>query len=205
MTLDYAAALSRARHLAATGRHLLGLAGMPGSGKSILAQRLVQDLNGLAVCVPLDGFHLTNVELDRLGRRQRKGAPETFNAAGYCHLLSCLRRQRPDELITAPAFDRVREETAAAAITVPAGAPLIITEGNYLLLPGRDFGRVVDLLDEAWYVDCPEPERVRRLIARHEAFGKTPAEASRWALGSDQDNAELIGSHRQRADHTVCA
>ncbi len=203
MTLDYAGALERARSLAAEGRRVLGLAGMPGSGKSHLAQRLVADLDGRAVCVPLDGFHLANSELERLGRRQRKGAPDTFDAAGYCQLLGRLRRQRPDELINAPAFDRSREETVADAIRVAAEVPLILTEGNYLLLPGHGFGQVLQLLDESWYVECPESERVRRLVSRHRAYGKTEAEAREWALGSDRANAELVGAHRLRANFTV--
>ncbi len=203
MVLDYAAALERARNLATAGRRLLGVAGMPGSGKSHLADRLVADLGGLAVCVPLDGFHLPNQELERLGRRQRKGAPDTFDAAGYSNLLRCLRRQEPQDLITAPAFDRSREESVANAIAVHSRVPLIITEGNYLLLPSHGFGGVRALLDEAWYMSCPAPERIRRLIARHEMSGKTPAEAREWALGTDQANAALIGSNPQRADCTV--
>jgi pantothenate kinase len=82
----------------------------------------------------MDGFHLAQVELERLGRAQRKGAPDTFDAAGYAALLRRLRTQTGDEVVYAPDFRREMEEPVAGALPVFAHTPLVITEGNYLLL-----------------------------------------------------------------------
>src|SRR5215471_5006377 len=115
-------------------RVLLGLAGAPGSGKSTLAQALAEAFADISIVVPMDGFHLANVELQRIGLAARKGAPEAFDAAGYVALLRRMREQRPDEIVYAPEFRRAIEEPIAGAIPVFSSVRLIITEGNYLLL-----------------------------------------------------------------------
>ncbi|MEU1126998.1 ATP-binding protein, partial [Streptomyces sp. NPDC005899] len=113
-TSDLAALTARAHRLAAAGRRrILGIAGPPGAGKSTLAARLVEDLRGRAVLVPMDGFHLAQAELERLGRAGRKGAPDTFDAAGFAALLRRLRGPRTPETVYAPTFDRTLEEPIA--------------------------------------------------------------------------------------------
>lgn len=154
--------------------------------------------------VPMDGFHLADQELTRLGRRDRKGAPDTFDPAGYAALLCRLREDR-DEVVYAPDFQRCLEQPIAGAIPVPASARLIITEGNYLLCHHHGWGRVRPQLDEVWYVDLDADERIRRLIARHIRFGKQPGAAVAWATGTDERNAVLINSTRSRADLIVPA
>ncbi|MFJ8662059.1 nucleoside/nucleotide kinase family protein [Streptomyces sp. NPDC093795] len=195
---------TRARALAepvqgARTRRVLGLAGAPGAGKSTLAARLVDRLDGLAVLVPLDGFHLAQAELERLGRAGRKGAPDTFDAAGYTALLARLRAPEPGTTVYAPAFDRSLEEPVAGAIPVDPGVPLVITEGNYLLHDEGAWAGVLPLLDEAWYVHLDDRHRVPRLIDRHVRFGKTRAHAERWVHTSDEANARLVASGRARA------
>ncbi len=198
--------LARARALPQGGRRaLLGIAGGPGAGKSTLAASLVRALNAdgpWAAHVPMDGFHLADAELDRLGRRDRKGAPDTFDAAGYAALLRRLREE-PEEVVYAPGFERVLEQALAGAIPVPPAARLVVTEGNYLLLQEGSWARVRPALDEVWYCEIPEAERIRRLVARHEEFGKEPAAARAWVLGTDQRNAELVATTRGRADLVV--
>ncbi|MFJ1735353.1 nucleoside/nucleotide kinase family protein [Streptomyces sp. NPDC088254] len=201
--------LIRARGLVRGGeRAFLGIAGSPGSGKTTLAERLVRELNGgggpWAAHVPMDGFHLADAELDRLGRRGRKGAPDTFDAAGYAALLRRLREEAGgDEVVYAPGFERVLEQPLAGAVPVPPQARLIVTEGNYLLLGTGAWARVRAALDEVWFCEADEEERVRRLVARHEEFGKGPAEALAWVLGTDQRNAELVAATRERAELVV--
>ncbi|MDQ4104710.1 MAG: nucleoside/nucleotide kinase family protein, partial [Actinomycetota bacterium] len=126
--------VARAQGLAqCDGRRILGITGAPGAGKSTVARRLVKALAGAAVLVEMDGYHLAQVELERLGRVERKGAPDTFDAAGYVALLRRLRT--PDAAtVYAPEFRRAIEEPVAGAVPVPPGVPLVITEGNYLLL-----------------------------------------------------------------------
>ncbi|MBC9729447.1 nucleoside/nucleotide kinase family protein [Streptomyces sp. TRM68367] len=211
MPLTFDDLLDRARALAHGGRRaLLGISGSPGAGKSTLAEHLVQELNGDAqpwvAHVPMDGFHLADAELERLGRRDRKGAPDTFDAAGYAALLRRLREDEKDdgkEVVYAPGFERVLEQPIAGAIPVPPTARLIVTEGNYLLLDTGAWARVRPLLDEVWFCELDEEERIRRLVARHERFGKPHDEAVTWVLRSDQRNADVIATTRHRADLIV--
>ena len=183
-------------------RALLGLTGAPGAGKSTVAEELVAALDGDAVLVGLDGFHLADDELRRMGRWQSKGAVDTFDAGGYVHLLRRLRA-RDEPVVYAPRFDRSLEESIGSAVPVPAEIPLIVTEGNYLLVDTEPWAAVRDLLDACWYVEPGEELRLERLVARHQRFGRSPDEARERSYGSDQRNAELIASTRDRADRVV--
>jgi pantothenate kinase len=196
---------ARARDLAnGPRRRLLGIAGAPGSGKSTLARALVEAVGPAAALVPMDGFHLANVELARLGRAGRKGAPDTFDALGYVALLRRLREEAAST-VYAPLFDRHLEEALAGAVPVGPHVTLVVTEGNYLLEPTGDWARVRPLLDESWFVVPDDRLRRERLIARHVAHGRTPAEATAWVDGSDEPNARLVARTRDRADLLVDA
>lgn len=199
-----AAAVERVEHLlAAGGRVILGLVGTPGAGKSTLAQALGDAFGLRAVVVPMDGYHLAQRELERLGRAGRKGAPDTFDAGGYAALLRRLHAAQPGETVYAPEFRREIEEPVAGAIAVPAEVPLVITEGNYLLFDDGPWAAVRLLLTEAWYVEGDEPVRLQRLIARHERFGRSPEAAREWVMRSDEPNARRIEATRSRADWVV--
>jgi pantothenate kinase len=194
--------VARARTLMADGRAVLGVCGAPGAGKSTLARRLAEDVGPKAVVVPMDGFHLHDDELARLGLSDRKGAPETFDVAGY---LALLRRVRSEtqHAVYAPEFDRSRELSVAGAIAVRPEHRLVVTEGNYLLYDGPGWSDVLPLLDEAWYVEGDEQVRLSRLVQRHVAHGKPPALAHHWATVSDQANADLVARTRAAADVLV--
>jgi pantothenate kinase len=200
-----AAAQQRLDALLASGeRRLLGLIGPPGAGKSTLAAALHAACEtrqpGVSQIVPMDGYHLANVELARLGRAGRKGAPDTFDAAGYAALLRRLRQQGSDEVIYAPEFRREIEEPIAGAIPVFAQTRLIIAEGNYLLLPDGAWAGVAALLDETWYVEIDPALRTDRLVRRHEQFGRSPQAARDWVAGTDEPNAIRIEATRPLAD-----
>lgn len=187
------------------GRRLLGIAGAPGAGKSTLTALLAEQLPaGSCTVVPMDGFHLADAALTRLGRAERKGAPDTFDAAGYAALLQRIRSSRPtDPPVWAPSFARDLEQPLAGAIEVGPAVPLVITEGNYLLLDEGPWALVRPLLDACWFVEVPEDLRHERLAARHERFGKSPRAAREWALGPDEANARLVAATRGRADAVV--
>ena len=193
--------LARVEQLVADGqRRILGLVGAPGAGKSTLAEQILEALPGRAVVVPMDGFHLANVELERLGRASRKGAEDTFDSAGYVALLNRLRAPRHEETVYAPAFRREIEEPVAGAIPVSPDVPLVVTEGNYLLLERGHWKAVRPLLDEAWYVDVDPELRRQRLVDRHIRFGRDEDAARKWVQQTDEPNAVLIDSTRDRAD-----
>ncbi|MBF4994294.1 nucleoside/nucleotide kinase family protein [Arthrobacter gandavensis] len=194
---------AQARALAAGPRRILGITGPPGAGKSTLAAALAAALGpDLAVVVPMDGFHLANRMLQALGARNRKGAPETFDDAGYAALLGRLRAA-DEPVVYAPEFRRELEEPVGSALPVRRDVPLVITEGNYLLLPDGAWPQARDRLDAVWYLALEDTERTSRLAARHELFGKAPAAARAWALGSDQANADLVAAHAAKADAVI--
>ncbi|GGM01398.1 nucleoside/nucleotide kinase family protein [Pseudomonas asuensis] len=181
------------------GRCLLGIAGPPGAGKSTVAELLAAELGARALVVPMDGFHLANQELARLGLAERKGAPDTFDVHGYRALLERLRHQRADETIYAPSFHRDIEEAVAGSIPVSPDVSLIISEGNYLLLDEGPWQPVAGLFDECWYVAVDPDERRTRLIERHMHFGRSLEAAQAWVNQTDEPNALRIEQYRNRA------
>lgn len=190
-------------HLAArmaAQRFIVGIVGPPGAGKSTLAEALVREVGAerAAVVVPMDGFHLSNEELLRLGLAQRKGAPETFDGWGFVHLMGRLRAGA--ELVYAPAFNRALNESIGSAIPVPPSVGLVVVEGNYLLLPGEPWGLARSLYDLTVYLDVADDVRVPRLVRRQRARGLDHDAAHDWVHRSDEANARVIAACRDRAD-----
>ena len=188
-------------------RSVLGIAGVPGAGKSTLAEALVAEVArthgaGYVAYVPMDGFHLADVQLERLGALSRKGAPDTFDADGYAHLLRRLVAEAGAP-VYAPGFERTLEQPIAAAVVVPPAARLVVTEGNYLLLPEARWEAARAATDEVWFVTGDDDVRRARLVSRHVAFGKGPEAAALWVERSDEANARLVAVSAHRADRHV--
>lgn len=185
-------------------RRLLGLVGAPAAGKSTLAAALAAALAGRAACVPMDGFHLSQRQLVRLGRAERKGAPDTFDGHGYRALLERIRvAGATDEIVYAPGFYREIEEPIAASLAVAPDTPLVITEGNYLLLDEAPWPTVAAQLDAIWYLGVDTARRESWLVARHMRFGRSEAEARAWIAQTDRPNAEWIAASAYRADRVL--
>lgn len=207
-SFDELAKRVRAVQAQVSGRVIIGLVGEPGAGKSTVSQALCEQLTDAgvrAVVVPMDGFHLANVELARLGLADRKGAIDTFDVAGYVALLHRLRAQNDGEVVYAPIYAREIEESVGSALPVEPDVQVVITEGNYLLADRPVWRDIAGLLDECWYVATPHEVRLERLIARHMRFGKAPEVAAAWVEAVDEKNAELIRATRGRADLVVDA
>lgn len=188
-------------------RAVLGIAGNPGAGKSTLVELLLSRIAAIkgdhwVAHVPMDGFHLADAQLDRLGNRDRKGAPDTFDAAGYAHLLERVVRET-DAPVYAPGFDRTLEQPLAGALVVLPTARLVITEGNYLLLADPEWARARAALNAVWSVTTEEALRVQRLVERHLRFGKTELEAHAWVADVDQRNSDLVSGTLGNADRIV--
>lgn len=208
MPADPAALSDRIRRLVARRatdtvgeRVIIGIAGAPGVGKSTLAEAVVRAYGDGAVLVGMDGFHLAQDVLDSAGLAEIKGAPETFDAAGYLSLLQRLRAPQPGVTVYAPEFRRAIEEPIAGAIAVAPAVEVVVTEGNYLLLTAAPWPDVRAQLTEAWFLDTPHTQRIDRLVRRHMQFGRSlPVATERAQRGSDARNAVQVNESRDRAD-----
>lgn len=201
-------AVERAVELARSSkRTVLGIAGAPGAGKSTLARRIVTAVDdrlgaGTAVQVPMDGFHLSNAALDALGRHDRKGAADTFDADGYVALVRRLVAADED-VVWAPDFDRRVDEPVAGSIAVPRAARLVVSEGNYLLDDTAPWSALPALFTETWFCAVDDDVRLDRLVGRHMRHGRDHDAARAWAVEVDGVNAARVAPTVIRASRTV--
>ena len=202
--------MSEIAHIAATifkragktGRFIVAVAGPPAAGKSTLSAALHDLLpEGAAEVVPMDGFHYDDTVLDRRDLRSRKGAPETFDFAGFEALLKRIRAGEPD--IAIPVFDRNMELSRAAAAVIGADVKFILVEGNYLLLDEEPWARLAPLFDFTIFLDVPRAELERRLRQRWHEHGRSEADAIAWIAGNDMPNIERVLARRRRADLVI--
>ncbi|WP_223476186.1 nucleoside triphosphate hydrolase [Oricola indica] len=188
------------------GRLVVALAGAPGAGKSTLAEKLVdliaEDAPGLAAILPMDGYHFDNMLLDKLGRRARKGAPDTFDVAGFRHMLQRLRSDEEDA-VAVPVFDRDIEIARAGARLIPRQARIIVAEGNYLLLGDAPWSDLSPLFDVTIRINVSEETLRERLEARWRGYGMSPADIRGKLEENDLPNGRLVLARSRPADFVV--
>ena len=205
--LDIAALADRIRTEADDhDRLIVAVAGPPGAGKSTLAEALVAALEagrpGMAALLPMDGFHFDDLHLVPAGLRPRKGAPETFDVGGYAQALRRLRA-RDEPFVAVPVFDRAIEIARAGARLISRSVPVVVTEGNYLLLDRAPWSDLIGLFDLTILLQVPEAELERRLVQRWLDHGLGPEAAREKALKNDIPNARLVAGASRPGDITL--
>ena len=200
MTPEALANEIRARAGDGQGRFLIALAGPPGAGKSTLSDALVHALGAQSRVVPMDGFHLDDIVLNARGMRSRKGAPETFDVAGFIHLI---KRLREESEIAIPVFDRSMELSRAAADIIQPNDRYLIVEGNYLLLNEGRWAELAPMFDLTIWIDVSLEELDRRLVDRWAYYGKSPAETRAWIDNNDMPNIRRTIENSRQADVVI--
>ena len=187
------------------GRVIIGIAGPPASGKSTLAEAVVQRLNdqhtgpvAQAVLLPMDGYHLDNRILEARGLLARKGAPPTFDAAGFCDAVQLLAKAERESFH--PTFDRTLDLAVAGAISIGSETPVIVIEGNYLLLNSEPWNRLREVFTATVFISPPVEVLKRRLHQRWIDHGLDSDAALRRATQNDLPNAQLVISHSRNAN-----
>jgi pantothenate kinase len=185
------------------GRLMVAFAGPPGSGKSMLAESLVESLNaddpGCAAVLPMDGFHYDDLFLTPAGLRPRKGAPDTFDVGGLRHVLLRLK-SGDEEYVAVPTFDRQLEIARAGARLIPKTTRIIVIEGNYLLLRRDPWSDLFRLFDVTVLIETPEEVLRERLTLRWRQYDMTPNQISEKLDGNDLLNGRLIMSESADPD-----
>jgi len=185
------------RAKAGEGRFITALAGPPGAGKSTLAGALVAALGDGARVVPMDGFHYDDAVLTARGMRARKGAPDTFDVAGFLHLMGRLRAGGD---VAIPVFDRSMELSRAAADVVTDADRFLVVEGNYLLLDEAPWRDLSPFFDMTVFIDVTEAELDRRLMDRWLGLGKSADAARQWIDSNDMPNIRRVLHGSRMAD-----
>ncbi|MFZ8921007.1 MAG: nucleoside triphosphate hydrolase [bacterium] len=188
------------------GRILVALAGPPGSGKSTLASELESALNQeqpeQAMILPMDGFHYDDLYLVPAGLRPRKGAPQTFDVSGFYHILRRLR-ERQEEFVAVPLFDRDLEIARAGARLIPAKVPVILVEGNYLLLQQEPWSQLRLLFDVAVLLEVPEAVLGERLTARWQHYELPSEEIAAKVNENDLPNGRYVMAESGGEDYRL--
>ncbi len=190
------AALALRRSAGANGRRvMIAIAGAPGSGKSAIAERVVDVLNAgegvSAALFPMDGFHYDDAVLEEMKRRPFKGAIDTFDAHGLRHMLGRLKANE-DDIVAVPVFDRAIEIARAGGRLIPQSVDIIVCEGNYLLAGQSPWDRLKPIFDLTVFVDVGEDDLRNRLRERWRSFGLAEDEINRKVEENDLPNGRFI-------------
>jgi pantothenate kinase len=187
------------KHAGKSKRFVVAIAGAPGSGKSTLSANLLGLFpEGSAVVVPMDGFHYDDAILTKKELLPRKGAPETFDYAGFETLIRRIRAA--DQEVAIPVFDRTMELSRAAASIIGPDVKFVLVEGNYLLLDEAPWAGLSSLFDYSIFVEVERTELERRLIERWLDHDHTEDQARQRVKSNDLPNADRVLARRRAAD-----
>lgn len=194
-------------------RLVIGLAGLPGSGKTTLTQAWERQVNlregaGVAKALSMDGFHFTKTQLSQMPDPEkafaRRGAHWTFDGAGFVHKVRALKTAGANQPVYWPAFEHEVGDPVQDAIEVPPACRVALVEGLYLLYREGPWAALEGVLDQIWYLDTPMQTSIDRLVARHrQAWNFSEEQARHRVESSDYKNALLVETTRQRADWLV--
>ena len=174
-------------------RFIIAVAGPPGAGKSTLSKQLVQMLKTRSIqscIISMDGFHLENSILKRLGLLDRKGSPTTFDVPAFIQVMKRLAAYESDVAI--PKFDRKKDISIERASIVSTQDKILIVEGNYLLLNDEQWVELQDIWDETVFINPGMDVLEKRLIDRWLSYGMDNESAKNRAFGNDIPNAKNI-------------
>lgn len=189
-------------------RIIVAIAGAPASGKSTLAAWLVKQIDArlgaeCSVVLPMDGYHYDNAVIEPMGLLSRKGSPDTFDAAGFTHLLNRLQEKRDTDLeqsVAIPVFDREQDLARAGAVLVTPDKSVIVAEGNYLLLPRPEWTAMLRCFDLTVSLDVPSEILEHRLVERWLELGHSQSQALERAMQNDIPNAETVTEESVSSD-----
>jgi len=195
--------LAKAEISAPTGRYLVAISGIPGSGKTTLASTVASRLNayseGLAAFIPMDGYHFSRAHLSAMPNAEeahrRRGAEFTFDGESFLKLVQAIRRQTPaSPAVYAPSFDHALKDPRADDIPILPTTRVLVFEGLYLSLDKSPWNEAAKLMDELWFVDVDFETAKKRLVERHVRTGVAGSveEAEERATQSDMRNGEEI-------------
>ncbi|KAF8627289.1 hypothetical protein AX17_006334 [Amanita inopinata Kibby_2008] len=204
-------------------RLLVGIAGIPASGKTTLAILLTEYTNRLlisraeatagfitgntparAVLVGLDGWHLTRAQLDAMPdpavAHDRRGIHWTFDAKGYVAFVRSLREALVpgvETVIRAPSFDHAHKDPIPDAIAIYPYHRIVILEGLYTFVSIEPWNIAGSLLDERWLIQANPDEAQRRLVKRHVETGVARNLKEAWwrAEENDMPNGRFLVSN----------
>ena len=190
-------------------RILVMLAAPPGAGKSTLLsflKTLSETREGMPdlQVIGMDGFHrrqeyLLSHSVERDGKMipmvEIKGAPVTFDLE---KLTDSVRLVASGAVCGWPAYDRLLHNPIENAVTIDS--PVVLLEGNYLLLDEDGWRGLSAYADYTISVRADEDLLRRRLIDRRIRTGVAEEAAVRFVDFSDMPNVRLCLQKTKKAD-----